>query len=96
MIGSPFWNRMPVTGSQSHGLLSLSWNQVRPLLYSSLSLLWAEPWFPLPSSSSFSFLNLVSVAAAREEKVYRWNKDPVSSRQKKRKGKKKNVGWKDP
>ena len=20
MIGSPFWNRMPVTGSQSHGL----------------------------------------------------------------------------
>ena len=22
MIGSPFWNRMPVTGSQSHGLLS--------------------------------------------------------------------------
>ena len=24
MIGSPFWNRMPVTGSQSHGLLSLS------------------------------------------------------------------------
>ena len=71
MIGSPFWNRMPVTGSQSHGLphrpssLLLKELLLRAVSWKSVSIL----SFGAPTSSSHFSKEDILTARSQKEKV---------------------------
>ena len=79
MIGSPFWNRMPVTGSQSHGLL--------PLFQGSRA---RRRWRRLETNGAAAKRSLINKAAATIIVSYQ---PPLPRSHRKKKWKRLRDGW---